>query len=164
MSEANKDKLSGKTTVREIFETATQFEHVAHSFYAGLVGKVSKNMRYLVEELAEEELGHVRIFTELAENPEVEKVMAEVIARPVSDTQFSDCVMTPNLGDTPDDQAVLQYAIMREDAAMKQYTELAETAPEGPLKAAFKVLAIEETKHKAELETIYNELVDSRSV
>ncbi len=161
MSEANKEKLKDKTTVREIFETATQFEHVAHAFYESLIGKVSKNLRYLVEELAEEELGHVRIFTELAENPHVEKALAEEIARPVSDTQFSDCVMTPDLGENPDDQAVLQYAIFREDAAMKQYTELAETAPDGPLKDAFRTLAIEETKHKAELETIYNDLVNS---
>ncbi len=164
MSEASKAKLKGKTTVREIFETATQFEHVAHSFYAGLVGKVSKNIRYLVEELAEEELEHVRIFTELAENPDVARVLHAEIDRPVADTQFSDCVMTPDLGADPDDQEVLQYAIHREDSAMKQYTELAETAPEGPLKEAFIFLAREETQHKLELEKIYDEIVHSGSV
>lgn len=164
MSEANKTKLSGKTTVREIFETATQFEHVAHGFYAELVSKVSKNLRYLVEELAEEELEHVRIFTELAANPQVEAVMAAEIARPVSDGKFSDCVHTPDLGENPDDQAVLQYALMRESAAMDQYTELAKTAPAGPLKDAFLFLANEETKHKAELEAIYYKVVHSGGV
>jgi len=164
MSEANKTKLSGKTSVREIFETATQFEHTAHRFYEALIGKVSKNIRYLVEELAEEELEHVRLFSELAEHPDVARVMAEEIARPVSDGKFSDCVLAPDLGDNPDDQAVLQYALMREDAAMQQYTELAETTPPGTLKDAFLFLANEETKHKAELEKIYYEIVHSGGV
>jgi rubrerythrin len=164
MSEANKAKLSGKTTVREIFETATQFEQVAHRFYAELIPKVSKNLRYLVEELAEEELEHERLFAELAKNPDVERVMAAEIARPVADGKFSDCVQTPDLGENPDDQAVLQYALMRESAAMDQYTELAETTPPGALKDAFLFLANEETKHKAELEAIYYQVVHSGGV
>lgn len=164
MSEANKERLSGKTTVREIFEVATEFERVAHRFYSELIPKVSKNIRWLVEELAEEEMEHVRIFTELAENPAVSEALSVEIQRPVADTKFSDCVHTPSLGENPDDQAVLQYALMRESAAMEQYAELAETAPEGPLKEAFIFLAQEETEHKAELEKIYYEVVHSGGV
>jgi len=52
MSEMNKAKLRGKTTVREIFDTATEFEKVAHRFYTDLTSKVSKDIRWLVEELA----------------------------------------------------------------------------------------------------------------
>lgn len=164
MSEANKSKLKGKATVREIFETATEFERVAHAFYAALAPKVSKNIRWLVEELAEEELEHIRIFTELAQNPAVEAVMAEKLDRPASDGKFSDCVHTPDLGPNPDDQEVLQYALMREHAAMEQYTALAETTPPGPLHDAFRLLAQEETEHKAELEKIYYEVVHSGGV
>ena len=40
----------------EIFDTATEFERVAYAFYSALIPKVSKNIRWLVEELAEEEL------------------------------------------------------------------------------------------------------------
>ena len=47
-----------------------------------------------------------------------------------------------------DDQAVLQYALMREHVAMEQYQSLAETAPDGPIKDLFIFLANEETKHK----------------
>lgn len=164
MSEANKQKLTGKTTVREIFETATEFERVAHRFYTELVPNVSKNLRYLVVELADEELEHVRLFSGLAQNPDVERVMAEEIARPAADGKFSDCVQTPDLGENPDDQAVLQYALMRETAAMEQYTELAETTPPGVLRDAFLFLANEETKHKAELEKTYYEIVHSGGV
>ncbi|MEJ2031389.1 MAG: hypothetical protein P8X66_16455 [Maritimibacter sp.] len=136
MSEANKSKLSGKTTLREIFETATGFERVAHQFYADLVPKVSKNLRYLVEELAEEEQGHIDLFSGLANNPEVEAVMAREIARPVADGKFSDCVQVPDLGENPDDQEVLHFLF----------------------------LANEETKHKAELEAIYYKIVHSGGV
>ncbi|ATG46238.1 rubrerythrin [Celeribacter ethanolicus] len=161
MSEANKEKLRDVTTVREIMTTATQFEIVARDFYTALTPKVSKNFRWLVEELAEEEQGHVDLFTKLANDPKVSEVMSQKIDRPSADTKFSDCVHTPDLGEAPDDQAVLQYALWRENAAMEQYTELAETAPDGPLKDAFVFLAKEEAEHKAELEKIYDDLVHS---
>jgi rubrerythrin len=164
MSEANKAKLKDLTTVRDIFETATEFERTAHMFYTDLVPKVSKNIRYLVIELAEEELGHIKTFTDLAKNPDVEAVMAEKIARPVADGKFSDCIQLPEMGDDPDDQEVLQYALMRESAAAEQYAELAESAPEGRLKEAFRFLANEELEHKAELEAIYYKIVHSGGV
>jgi Uncharacterized conserved protein len=164
MSEANKAKLTGLTTVREIMDTATSFEVVARDFYQSLAPKVSKNIRWLVDELAEEEQGHVELFTKLANDPKVSEVMAEKIQRPVADGKFSDCVQVPDLGENPDDQEVLQYALMRETAAMEQYTELAETAPEGPLKEAFTFLANEEAEHKEELEKIYYEIVHSGGV
>lgn len=164
MSEANKEKLSGLASVQEIMDTATSFEVVARDFYQALAPKVSKNLRWLVDELAEEEQGHVDLFSKLANDPLVSEVMAEKIKRPVADGKFSDCVQVPDLGESPDDQTVLQYALKRETAAMEQYTELAETAPEGPLKAAFTFLANEEAEHKEELEKLYYEVVHSGGV
>ncbi len=164
MSEASKSKLKNLTTVREIFETATEFERTAHMFYTDLIPKVTKNIRYLVIELAEEELGHIKTFSDLAKNPEVEAIMAEKIARPVADGKFSDCIQLPEMGDNPDDQDVLRYALMRESAAAEQYAELAETAPDGALKEAFRFLANEELAHKAELEAIYYQIVHSGGV
>jgi rubrerythrin len=163
-SEANKDRLTGLTTVKAIMDTATQFEVVARDFYTALIPKVTKNLRWLVEELAVEEQGHVDLFTKLAADPGVTAVMEEKIARPVADGKFSDCVQTPDLGPDPDDQAVLQYALLRETAAMEQYAELALTAPEGPLKTAFVFLANEEAQHKEELEKIYYQVVHSGGV
>lgn len=164
MSEANVKKLSKKTSVREIFETAVEFERTAHMFYTDLAPKVSKSIRYLVEELATEELEHIRFFSDLAKNPEVEAAMAEVLDRPASDGKFTDCIHLPEMGDNPDDQEVLRYALMREQAAMEQYSALAENTPPGPLHDAFRLLAKEETEHKAELEKIYYEIVHSGGV
>ena len=47
-SEAYK-RLSAQKTLAEILEVAISFEKTAHEFYAGLINKVSKNIRYLVE-------------------------------------------------------------------------------------------------------------------
>ncbi|MCB1789628.1 MAG: rubrerythrin, partial [Gammaproteobacteria bacterium] len=86
------------------------------------------------------------------------------ITTPVADHKFSDYIQLPDLGDNPDDQAVLQYALGREHAAMEQYRELAENADAGPIRDLFAFLADEETKHKAELEKLYYEIVHSGGV
>jgi rubrerythrin len=155
----NMERLRSKTTVREILEVATGFEASARDFYAALTPKVSKRIRYLVEELAAEEQTHFDLFSTLAQRTDIgEQIQAE-IDRPASDSKFSDCLHLPNLGEQPDDQAVLQYAMGREHAAMEHYTELAQTAPAGPIRDLFQYLASEETKHKLELEKLYYETV-----
>lgn len=159
-----RDHLRALTTVGEILETAMAFEKAAETFYAGLVDKVSKPMRELVRELAEEETRHYQLFAELRGRPDVESHIRDRIARPAADHKFSDFVHLPELGDNPDDQALLQYALSRETAAAEEYGELAATAPEGPIRDLFRFLANEELEHKAELEKKYYELVHSGGV
>ena len=81
------------------------------------------------------------------------------IARPTTDSKFSDCLHLPELGEQPDDQEVLQFAMGREHTAMEHYSELAQSAPQGPIRDLFRYLANEETKHKIELEKLYYEIV-----
>lgn len=151
--------LRGKTSLGEILAVATSFEASARDFYTDLIPKVSKRIRYLVEELATEEQAHHALFRDLAERHDLaEQIQAEV-QRTASDSQFSDCIHLPDLGDNPDDQAVLQYAMGREHAAMLHYAELTETAPEGPIRDLFRYLASEETKHKLALEKLYYETI-----
>ena len=158
------ERIRSKKTLKEILEVATSFEKAARDFYASLVPKVSKNLRYLVEELAEEEQHHFDLFSKLAENPDIEAQIHDSIQTPVEDNRFSDYIQLPDLGDNPDDQTVLQYAIGREDAAMKQYRELADSTEPGPAHDLFEFLANEETEHKRELEKTYYELVPSGGV
>ena len=153
------EKLKSKTTLKEILDVAVSFEKTARDFYTALIPKVSKNIRYLVEELAAEEQEHYDLFVSLRDNKAVQKQLDERIKKPVEDHKFSDYVQLIDLGDKPDDQTILQYALAREDAAMKQYTDLAENAPDGILKDTFKFLAIEEANHKLELEIKYYKLV-----
>ncbi len=158
------ERIRSKQTLKEILEVATSFEKAARDFYASLVPKVSKNLRYLVKELAEEEQAHFDLFSELANNPDIEARIHDSIQTPVEDHRFSDYIQLPDLGDNPDDQTVLQYAMGREDAAMKQYRELAASTEPGPIHDLFEYLANEETEHKRELEKTYYELVHSGGV
>ena len=158
------ETLRSKTTLREILEVATGFEASARDFYTALIPKVSKRIRYLVEELAAEEQSHFDLFSALAKRNDLEQQVKVEIERTASDSKFSDCLHVPNLGENPDDQAVLQYAMGREHAAMSHYGELAETTPPGPIRELFQYLASEETKHKLELEKLYYEVVHSGGV
>jgi rubrerythrin len=153
------ERLRGKTSLKEILEVATHFEETARDFYTALIPKVSKRIRYLVEELAEEEQGHYVMFSALAQRADIVDQVKQEIERTAADSKFSDCLHLPSLGDNPDDQAVLQYAMGREHAAMSHYGELANTAPAGPIRDLFVYLASEETKHKLELEKLYYEIV-----
>jgi rubrerythrin len=158
---ASYERIRSKKTLEEILEVATSFEKAAFDFYTALIPKVSKNLRYLVEELAAEEQEHYELFTKLASNPDIQEQIKNQIKTPVEDHRFSDYVHLPELGDKPDDQTILQYALGREDAAMKHYRELAETTEPGPIHDLFEYLANEETLHKQELEKQYYQIVYS---
>jgi rubrerythrin len=149
------ERLRGKTSLQEILEVATGFEASARDFYRALIPKVSKRIRYLVEELAEEEQTHFELFNAMSRRSDITEQVKIEIERTATDSKFSDCLHLPDLGEQPDDQTVLQYAMGREHAAMLHYGELAETAPAGPIQALFQYLASEETKHKLELEKLY---------
>lgn len=157
-------RIKSKKSLAEILEVATSFEQAARDFYTGLIPKVSKNFRWLVEELANEEQGHYELFTNLRSRDDIgEQIRAEV-RTPVTDGKFSDAIHVPDLGDAPDDQTVLQYAMGREHLAMQHYRELADSTEPGPIKELFEYLANEEARHKEELEKLYYETVHSGGV
>lgn len=162
--QSGRERLASKKTLKEILEVATSFEETARDFYAALVPKVSKNLRWLVEELAEEEQRHFDLFSALAARDDIQDQIGSLVETPASDRKFSDCILLPDLGENPDDQSVLQYALGREHAAMEQYRSLAETTEPGPIHDLFAFLADEETKHKQELEKVYYEVVHSGGV
>jgi len=99
----------------------------------GLIPEVSKNVRWVAEDLARKEQQHYDMLTELAAQPEFQAQVEAEIATPASDGRFSDAVHIPDLRERPDDQAVLQYAMGREHLAMEQYRSLAGVAEPGAL-------------------------------
>lgn len=156
--------LSKLTTVEEVLEQVAEFDRENHSFYTDLVPKVSKSIRYIVEDLARAELEHIRKITALIKSPDLGDHLKDAIMRPAADSRFSEALEAPELGDNPDDQEVLRYAISREQVAIDEYSELAANFPPGPLHEVFSYLANEETKAKAHLEALYYEVVHSGGV
>jgi len=140
------------------------FEQTARDFYTDLCDRVSKPLRGLVQELADEEAEHYKLFMMLRERHDIQQYIGEQIKTPPSDHQFSDYIQLPDLGDRPTDQDVLLYALGREQAAMEQYTALASEVAPGPVADLFQFLAHEELEHKKELEKLYYEMVHSGGV
>ena len=157
-------RMKGQHSLGEVLQTAMSFEHTAREFYQSLCDRVSRPLRELVVELAEEEDRHYKLFEELSARDDVQRHVQDRIQAPASDHRFSDYIQLPDLGSNPDDQTVLQYALGREQAAMEQYSTLAGDTPEGPIRDLFLYLALEELAHKAELEKRYYDLVYSTNV
>jgi len=158
------DKIRSMTTLKDVLEVATSFEESARDFYTDLIPKVSKNLRWLAEELAKEEQGHYDLFANLSQRGDIAEAIQTEIERPVTDGKFANAIMTPDLGERPDDQAVLQYAMGREHLAMSHYRSLADSTEPSPIKDLFEYLANEEAKHKEELEKLYYETVHAGGV
>lgn len=150
-------QLQESKSLQEILAVAMEFERTARDFYSDLVTRVSERIRPLLEELADEEQQHLNLFSSLAQNPEIVRLNKTRLATPPSDAEFSGCIDLPDLGESPDDRAVLEYALSREQAAMVQYQALAASAGSGPIKDLFSFLGDEERKHKEALEKIYQE-------
>jgi len=150
--------LRQKRTLREVLEIATSFEKIAHEFYSRLIPKVDEKIRYLIEDLAAEELQHYHLFLDLMDDPNVLSQIEQKVAIPRDDKSYTEYVKMPELGDDPDEKTVLEYALGREDAAMRQYQELADNSPDGALKSVFQFLAYEEAEHRNDLEKVYQRL------
>ena len=72
-------QLQSKKSLAEILAMAIEFERSARDFYTGLIPRVSKQIRYLVEELAEEEQRHFDLFSELRARPDLEDQIQEMV-------------------------------------------------------------------------------------
>ena len=62
-----------KVSLQDILNVALEFEQTARDFYTALIPKVSKKIRYLVEELAEEEQQHYDLFSEMAARKDLKR-------------------------------------------------------------------------------------------
>lgn len=157
-------KLHHHASLQEFIDLAIEFEQIAHDFYTDLLPKISKHIRYIVHELIEEEEAHIAQLTELAARHDLEDMLKAEVADLTVDRKFYDGIHLPELGENPDDQTILQYAMTREFIAMVQYSELAEKAPAGPVRDLFQFMASEEIKHKNDLESLYYEIIHSGGV
>ena len=152
-------RLKGHQSLQEILRTAMLFEHSAWQFYDSLRDRVGKPLRELVQDLVEEEQRHYHLFESLSRSADVHTHINDMIRTPPSDHRFSDFIQVPDLGELPDDQSILQYAMGREQAAMEQYGTLARETPPGPIRDLFQYLAQEELRHKGDLEKRYYAMV-----
>jgi len=138
-------------TLAEALAGAIAFEERAHRFYRDLATHVCPQNRELVEELAAEELTHVRLLQEMAEDPDLAEHLHAWMEPPETLVDFAAYVTLPVDRDDLSTDELLASAEAREEIAREHYGYLAELTPEGPIRDLFRFLREEEDKHAERL-------------
>ena len=143
----------GNATIDEILDFAIQMEQDAVDMYTELANKTkAPAAKVAFEEYADEERGHK---TKLQEIKDGKRLVHGL--KPVLDLKISDYVQEKPLGDDPDYQDILIFAIQQEKIAYKLYTRLADQAQDDNIKQLLLSLAQEEAKHKLRFEIEYDD-------
>ena len=142
-------------TTDEILDFAIQNEQSAVDLYTSLAEKTkSSAVRAEFLRFANEERGH---------REKLEKVKSGRkllgLDKHVQDLKIAEYTVNVTLGEDPDYQSILLFAMAQEKAAFRLYSALADLAPEPELKTMLLDLAQEEAKHKLRFEIEYDENV-----
>lgn len=143
-----------QTTIDEILDFAIDSEQAAVDLYMGLA-KVAKNsgIKKAFEEYAAEERVHKSKLLEVKTG----KRFLESDAKPVMDLKISDYTVDDEPGPDADYQTVLLFAMKKEKAAFRFYTDLSSRTSSPEIKTLLLGLAQEEAKHKLHFEIEYDE-------
>jgi len=137
----------------EILDYAIQNEQKAVDLYEDLAGRTtSASAKTEFKQIADEERGHKAKL----ERVKAGKKLLDADAK-IQDLKISEYTVDVELGDNPDYQSVLLFAMKQEKAAFKLYSDLAQMAPDAELKELLLGLAQEEAKHKLRFEIEYDE-------
>jgi rubrerythrin len=141
------------TTADEILAFAIQNEQNAVDLYTDLAGRTkSSATKAELESIAAEERGHKAKL----ERVKAGKKLLSADAK-VQDLKITDYTLDTDLGDDPDYQSILIFAMKQEKAAFRLYTDLARLAPDQELRELMLGLAQEEAKHKLKFEIEYDD-------
>jgi len=142
-------------TLQDALTFAMEKEKKANELYLLFRGKVKdEGARTLLQELADQEMGHWRMIREALESGSVEGIAAKAKGR---DIQLSDTMIEIDL--TPDStpQDIMVFAMQMEKKALDFYAGLRDRYRGTDLEALFDRLAREEMRHKEILEKQYAE-------
>ncbi len=144
----------------EILDFAINAEQEAINFYSNLYNRTnSENMKLAYREFILEEKSHKDKLLKLKE----EGTLSGIEIEKVTDLKISDYMVEKQIHDKMDYQDSLEVAMLREKAAYKLYTDLAEISDTEDLKTMFKFLAQEEAKHKLKFETEWDDNVNQEN-
>ncbi len=142
-------------TVDEILDYAIDQEQQAADFYASFAARAEKaGMKKMLLEFAEEEKRHKERL--LAVKTGESKLTPQ---EEIPDLRISDYLVEVDASANISYQDALIFAMKRERAAFKLYSDMAEKVSDPNLKQIFVGLAKEESKHKLFFETEYEERV-----
>jgi len=141
--------------IDEILDFAIQNEQNAVDLYTDLANKTkSSAIRAEFEAFADEERGHRKKL----ENVKTGRQLLDANTK-IQDLKISDYTVDEALGENPDYQSVLLFAMKQEKAAFKLYTDLAGLTSDAAIRTLLLGLAQEEAKHKLRFEIEYDDNV-----
>jgi len=145
--------IMNKETFNDVIKFAIAREFEAAKFYKDMAGTTKYDSSIILFlELEKMELGHAKILENIQKEGKV-----EVSIPKVGDLKISDYMETPVANEGMTYQEAIVLAMKREKAACKLYTDLANEFSNTDTKNLFLRLAAEESKHKLQLETLYDE-------
>lgn len=142
-------------TLKEALLFAMDKERKAHELYLLFRGKVKDDAaRTLLQELADQEMGHWKMIREALDSGSVEGIGAKTKGR---DIQVSDYMVEIELTPDSSPQDIMVFAMQMEKKALDFYGGLRDRYRGTDLEALFSRLAREEMRHKEILEKEYEE-------
>ena len=136
---------------QDILDVAIQAEIEAHLFYHQVAEKVKSDfLRKLFLQFAAEEVKHREILEGFRNNKK-----AALSFKRVQDFHVSETVDEPPLSIDMKPADAIALAMKKEEAAMQQYTRLAQATMDADQKEIFLELAEMERQHKFKMETAF---------
>lgn len=136
---------------QEILAAAIQNEIEARDFYLQVAGRVEDSfLKEMFQDFAAEEFKHRQILEEF----QADDAKAIHFAQ-VSDFHVSETMEEPRLTIDMKPADAIALAMKKEEAAMQQYTQLAEACEDADQQRIFFELAAMERQHKTRLETAF---------
>ncbi len=147
--------MSNFENTDQILDFAIKNEQDAVDLYTDLASRTdSPAVKAEFLQFANEERGHKAKLEKVKGGRRLLNANAKV-----QDLKIADYTVEVSLGNTPDYQSVLLFAMKQEKAAFRLYTDLAKYTDDADLKDLLLGLAQEEAKHKLKFEIEYDEQI-----
>lgn len=147
--------MTNSPSTEGVLKLAAEKEAEAGRFYADAADMAENpGAKALLLQLAEQEQGHQERLERLEPS-----AIGDLGEGQVQSLRISEFLTDKPLQAEATFQEVMVYAMKREERAEGFFNGLAEAMPAGDLKHLFGMLAREESKHKAVLEKLYDEVI-----
>ncbi|MHA1944540.1 MAG: ferritin-like domain-containing protein [Candidatus Hodarchaeales archaeon] len=141
--------------IKEIINFAIKKETEAYNLYSGIAESSNNSaVRKLLEEIANDELGHKKALEDLSRAEEILNFDIEK----VQDLKLSDHLQATTIDDDSSLQETLVFAMKEEKGAYELYMRMAKVAETEKNESVFQKLAQMELIHKNKLETLYDDM------
>ena len=142
-------------SMNDVLTFAIRQEHNSRELYLMFRDMVKDPAaKTLLEELANQELGHKQLLEKALAGENIEKVGAK---KDIKDLHLSDYLVSEEVSEESDAQDVMIHAMKKEKAAYDLYHTIADNYSGSSLGDLFSRLATEELRHKEILEREYDE-------